>query len=45
MDVATTVNNEANILSFRGDVDENGQTRFFKRLSLKTYDEQLKRRS
>lgn len=40
LDVATTVNSEANILSFRGDVDENGQARFFKRLSLKQYDEQ-----
>lgn len=40
LEVATTVNSEANILSFRGDVDENGQTRFFKRLSLKQYDEQ-----
>ena len=40
LEVATTVNSEANILSFRGDVDENGQTRFFKRITPKTYDEE-----
>ncbi len=40
LDVATTVNSEANILSLRGDVDENGQTRFFKRLTPKQYDEE-----
>ena len=40
LDVATTVNSEANILSFRGDIDENGQTRFFKRLTPKQYDEE-----
>ncbi|CAD2080093.1 carboxylesterase [Jeotgalicoccus coquinae] len=40
LDVATTVNSEANILSLRGDIDENGQTRFFKRLTPKQYDEE-----
>lgn len=40
LDVATTVNSEANILSLRGDVDESGQTRFFKRLTPKQYDEE-----
>lgn len=39
LEVATTVNSDANILSFRGDVDENGQSRFFKRLSVKEYDQ------
>ncbi|CEA03222.1 Putative hydrolase MhqD [Jeotgalicoccus saudimassiliensis] len=39
LDVATTVNSEANILSLRGDVDENGHTRFFKRLTPTQYDE------
>lgn len=39
LEIATTVNSEANVLAFRGNVDENGQTRFFKRLSARQYDE------
>lgn len=39
LEIATTVNGEANVLSFRGEVDENGQTRFFRRLSARQYDE------
>ncbi|CAM4341094.1 alpha/beta hydrolase [Lacicoccus alkaliphilus] len=39
LDVAATVDANANVLSFRGNVDENGRTRFFKRLSPKEVDE------
>src|SRR5690625_2450268 len=39
LEIAMTVNGEANVLSFRGVVDENGQPRFFKRLSARQYDE------
>lgn len=39
LDVAATVDANANVLSFRGNVEENGRTRFFKRLSPKEVDE------
>lgn len=39
LDVAAMVDSDANVLSLRGQVDENGQTRFFKRLSATELDE------
>ena len=39
LDVAATVDANANVLSFRGNVEENGRTRFFKRLSPTEVDE------
>lgn len=36
--VAQLLNNKANILSFRGDVIENGMNRFFKRFTIGHYD-------
>src|SRR5699024_7658513 len=40
LEVAAMVDNEANILSLRGEIDEHGQSRFFKRLSEKEFDEE-----
>ena len=40
LDVAATIDSNANVLSLRGDVDENGQTRFFKRHSPGEFDEE-----
>ncbi len=39
LEVATMVDNQANILAFRGNVVENNQTRFFKRLAHNKYDD------
>lgn len=40
LEVAAMVDSEANILSLRGEIDEHGQSRFFKRLSEKEFDEE-----
>lgn len=39
LEVATMVDSRANILAFRGNVIENNQTRFFKRLAHNMYDD------
>lgn len=39
LDVAAMVDGDANVLSLRGEVDENGQSRFFRRLSANEFDE------
>lgn len=39
LEVATMVNGSANVLALRGAVDENGQTRYFKRNSSHEYDQ------
>ena len=39
LDVAAMVDSDANVLSLRGEVDENGQSRFFRRLSANEFDE------
>ena len=39
LDVAATIDSNANVLSLRGNTDENGQTRFFKRHSPVEFDE------
>lgn len=39
LDVAATIDSNANVLSLRGGVDENGRTRFFKRHSPAEFDE------
>lgn len=39
LEVATMVDSRANILAFRGNVIENNQTRFFKRLAHNKYDD------
>ena len=36
--LANLINSKANVLSFRGDVIENGINRFFKRFSIGNYD-------
>lgn len=40
LEVATMVDNQANILAFRGSIIENNQTRFFKRLAHNKYDDE-----
>ena len=39
LDVAAMVDGDANVLSLRGEIDENGQSRFFRRLSANEFDE------
>lgn len=39
LDVAATIDSNANVLSLRGNTDENGRTRFFKRHSPTEFDE------
>src|SRR5699024_12866100 len=39
LDVAATIDSNANVLSLRGNTDENGQTRFFKRQTPVEFDE------
>lgn len=40
LEVAAMVNASANVLALRGAVEENGQTRYFKRLSPREYDQE-----
>ncbi|WP_411842682.1 alpha/beta hydrolase [Salinicoccus sp. HZC-1] len=40
LEVATMVNGSANVLALRGSVEEDGQARYFKRLSSHQYDEE-----